>query len=107
MAYCSLRNALPNSCPRNASSSGCLYANFSRRGPWVLTEVVSLRQQAVALLGEYFERRVAAGELRVHQPLVPLHMLISSFLILLLLDQPLEPYVEQFVETILDGIHPR
>jgi hypothetical protein len=31
-------------------------------------------------------------------------MLVSSLLILVLLDQPLEPYVASFVETILDGI---
>ncbi len=71
----------------------------------MLTEVISFRQEAVGLLSEYFQRRIAAGELRPHQPLVPMHMLISSLLILLLLDQPFEPYVEQFVETILDGIH--
>ncbi len=70
----------------------------------MLTEVISLRQAGVALLSEYLQRRVAAGELRPHQPLVPMHMLVSSLLILLILDQPLEPYVEQFVETILDGI---
>src|SRR5215468_7224395 len=70
----------------------------------MLTELLSMRQQAVALLSSYMERRIAAGELRPHQPLIPLHMLISSFLILLLLDQPLGPYVEQLVETILEGI---
>jgi AcrR family transcriptional regulator len=70
----------------------------------IVTEVISLRQAVVALLSEYLQRRVAAGELRPHEPLVPLHMLVSSLLILLLLDQPFEPYVEQFVETILDGI---
>lgn len=71
----------------------------------VLTQVISLRQEVVALLSVYLQRRIAAGELRPHQPFVPMHMLVSSLLILLLLDQPLEPYVAQFVETILDGIH--
>ena len=70
----------------------------------MLTQVVALRQEVVAMLTKYLEQRIAAGELRPHQPLVPTHMLISSFLILLLLDQPLEPYATQFVETILDGI---
>jgi AcrR family transcriptional regulator len=70
----------------------------------LLAEVVSFRQAAVALLTEYLQGRIDAGELKPHQPLVPLHMLVSSLLILLLLDQPLEPYVAQFVDTILNGI---
>lgn len=70
----------------------------------MLTEVVALRQGGIALFSEYLQSRIDAGELRPHQPLVPLHMLFSSLLILLLLDQPIEPFVEQFVETILDGI---
>jgi len=70
----------------------------------MLTEVIALRKEGIALFSEYLQRLIAAGELRSHQPLVPLHMLVSSLLILLILDQPFEPYVEQFVETILDGI---
>jgi len=70
----------------------------------VLIEVITLRQEVVALFSGYLQRRIDAGELKPHQPLVPMHMLVSSLLILLLLDQPLEPYVAQFVETILDGI---
>ena len=70
----------------------------------MLTEVIALRQEGIALFSEYLQRRIEAGELRPHQPLVPMHMLISSLLILTILDQPLEPYVMQFVETILDGI---
>lgn len=70
----------------------------------MLAEVIALRQGGIALFSEYLQSRIDAGELRPHQPLVPLHMLVSSLLILLLLDQPVEPFVEQFVETILDGI---
>lgn len=70
----------------------------------MLTEVITLRQAGIALFGEYLQGRIDAGELRLHPPLVPLHMLVSSLLILLLLDQPLEPYIEQFVDTILNGI---
>jgi AcrR family transcriptional regulator len=70
----------------------------------MLKEVITLRQEGIALLSAYLQRRTDAGELRPHQPLVPLHMLVSSLLILLLLDQPLEPYVEQFVEILLEGL---
>jgi AcrR family transcriptional regulator len=70
----------------------------------VLPQVITLRQDVVALLEGYLQSRIAAEELRPHQPLVPMHMLISSLMILLLLGQPLEPYAAQFVEVILNGI---
>ncbi len=70
----------------------------------MLTQVITFRQEAIALLSAYLQSRVDAGELRPHEPLVPLHMLVSSLLVLVLLDQPLEPYVAHFVETILNGI---
>jgi len=70
----------------------------------MLKEVIAIRQEGIALFSDYLQRRIDAGELRPHEPLVPLHMLVSSLLILLLLDQPSEPYIDQFVETILDGI---
>jgi AcrR family transcriptional regulator len=70
----------------------------------MLTEVIALRQAGIAMFSAYLQSRIDAGELRPHQPLAPLHMLVSSLLILVLLDQPLEPYVASFVETILDGI---
>jgi AcrR family transcriptional regulator len=70
----------------------------------VVTQVVALRRDAIALLTDYLQQRIAAGELRPHLPFVPIHMLVSSLLILLLLDQPLEPFVTQFADTILNGI---
>ena len=70
----------------------------------MLTEAMALREGGIALFSEYLQSRIDAGELRPHQPLIPLHMLVSSLLILLILDQPLEPYIEQFVATILEGI---
>jgi hypothetical protein len=79
------------------------YRGISERSN-MLTEVISFRQEVAALLSEYLQRRIAAGELRPHEPRVTIHMLVSSMLILLFLDQPFEPFVEQFVETIVDGI---
>jgi AcrR family transcriptional regulator len=70
----------------------------------MLKDVLAFRQEGIALFSAYLQSRIDAGELRPHQPLVPLHMLISSFLILLIVEQPLEPYYEQFVETIWEGI---
>jgi AcrR family transcriptional regulator len=70
----------------------------------MLGEVLSFRGTVVARLTQYFQDRVAAGELKPHDPFIPIHMLVSSLLILLLLDQPIESFVPKFVETILDGI---
>lgn len=76
---------------------------LSPRSP-MLSEVITLRQEGITLFSQYLQSRIDAGELRPHQPLISLHMLVSSMLILLLLDQPLEPYIGQFVDTLLDGI---
>lgn len=69
-----------------------------------LAVVVSFRETVVARLHDTFQRWIAAGELRPHEPLVTVHMLVSSLLILLLLEQPFEPLIPQFVATIMDGI---
>jgi hypothetical protein len=58
----------------------------------------------IPLLAQYFQERVDAGELRPHRPLIPIQMLISSFLISLVAEQPLERLGPQLVETLLDGI---
>jgi AcrR family transcriptional regulator len=71
----------------------------------LLNEVITFREEAIRLLTDYFRRQIAAGELRPHNPLVSLHLLVSSLLVLVLLEQPLEPMIPQLVETILDGIH--
>lgn len=70
----------------------------------LLAQALPLREEVVTMLAQYLQRRIAAGELRMHQPLIPIHLLISSFVTLLLLEQPLEPFVPQLVETIFDGI---
>jgi AcrR family transcriptional regulator len=70
----------------------------------MLPQVLSFREEAVTLLIGYLQRRIDAGDLRPHQPLISIHMLVSSFITLQLLDQPLEPFVQPLVETILGGI---
>jgi AcrR family transcriptional regulator len=60
--------------------------------------------ETVKLLTQYFQERIAAGELKPHQPAIPIQMLISSFLISLVAEQPLEQLGPQLVESILDGI---
>jgi AcrR family transcriptional regulator len=70
----------------------------------LLPGLLAFRQEAISLLQTYLEARIAAGELRPHQPLVTLHMLVSSLLMLMILDQPLEPFVPQIIDTLLNGI---
>jgi AcrR family transcriptional regulator len=70
----------------------------------MLAEVLSLREEVMTLLTDYLESRIAAGELRPHNTQVTIQLLISGLLTLLLLDQPLEPFVPQIVEAVFDGI---
>jgi AcrR family transcriptional regulator len=60
----------------------------------MLAQVLPWREEAIARLSHYLQGRIAAGELRPHQPLIPIQLLTSSFLTLLVLEQPLEPVVE-------------
>jgi AcrR family transcriptional regulator len=72
-----------------------------------LVPVLSMREEVMTQLGRYFQSRVAAGELRPHEPLVPIQILVGSLLTLSLLDQPLEPFVVKLVDTVLEGIQAR
>lgn len=70
----------------------------------LFNQAMSSQIETVQLLSQYFQERIEAGELRQHQPVIPIQMLISSFLISLVAQQPLELLGPQLVETILDGI---
>jgi hypothetical protein len=72
----------------------------------MLAQALPWREEAIARLSYYLQGRIAAGEFRPHQPLIPIQLLTSSFLTLLL-EQPLEPVVEQLVDTIVEGIRVR
>lgn len=62
--------------------------------------------QAVALgvLTRYLEARIAAGELRPHNPDVTARMLIGSVLALYVTSAPAEPFLEEMVNNLLQGI---
>lgn len=59
---------------------------------------------ALGLLTRYLEARIAAGELRSHNPDVTARMLIGSVLAGYVLRIPAEPYVTEVVDTMLSGI---
>jgi AcrR family transcriptional regulator len=67
-------------------------------------QAISSQRETVQLLAKYFRERMEAGELRPHQLAIPIQMLISSILISLLAEQPLDLLGPQLVETLLDGI---
>jgi AcrR family transcriptional regulator len=71
------------------------------------TQALSSQTETVQLLSQYFQERIEAGELRPHQPAIPIQMLISSFLISLVAELPLDQLGPQLVATVLDGIRAR
>jgi len=73
--------------------------------------ITDMQERVLERLSAYSTERIAAGELRPHDPRAPFLMLISSALVLGLLKQPVGPWVDSFVDKILSGIraeeHPR
>lgn len=62
--------------------------------------------QAIALgvIARYLEARIAAGELRPHNPDVSARMLIGSVLAFYITGAPAEPFLEEMVNNLLNGI---
>ncbi|MBF6592227.1 MAG: TetR/AcrR family transcriptional regulator [Ktedonobacterales bacterium] len=59
---------------------------------------------ALGLLTRYLEARIAAGELRPHNPDVTARMLIGAVLAGHLTGRPAEPYLAEVVDTLMEGI---
>lgn len=66
--------------------------------------IADMQEQVLEDLSGYLRERIEAGELREHDARAPFRMLISSALILGLLRQPMEPWIDSFVDTVLAGI---
>jgi hypothetical protein len=62
--------------------------------------------QAVAfnLFTRYLSARIAAGELRPHDPEVTVRMLVGSILALHLTNAPVETCLPEVIDTLLRGI---
>lgn len=67
-------------------------------------EISRLQDAVLGDLARSLEDRVAAGELRPHDPRAPLRLLISGILVLGVTGQPVGPWVDGFVDTVLHGI---
>jgi AcrR family transcriptional regulator len=70
----------------------------------LLVQAFPSREEAVIELSEYLQCRIDAGELRLHQPRISVHMFVSSLLTLVLLEQPIEPMIHELLEVLFEGI---
>ncbi|NQX34075.1 TetR/AcrR family transcriptional regulator [Herbiconiux sp. VKM Ac-2851] len=66
--------------------------------------IADIQQQVLDDLSRYLDERIAAGELRQHDPRAALRLLISGLLVLGITRQPVEPWIDGFVDTVLHGI---
>ncbi|KUH84598.1 TetR/AcrR family transcriptional regulator [Mycobacterium sp. IS-1556] len=66
--------------------------------------VAEMQEHVLGDLARYIDERIAAGELREHDPRVTLRLLISAILVLGVTRQPVKPWIDGFVNTILSGI---
>jgi AcrR family transcriptional regulator len=72
--------------------------------PALVAGVADIQQVVLDGLAHYLAERIDAGELRPHDPRAPLRLLISGILVLGVTRQPIEPWIDGFVETVLHGI---
>jgi len=66
--------------------------------------LADLQQQVLGDLSRYLAERITAGELREHDPRVPLRLLISGILVLGVTRQPVDPWIDGFLDVVLRGI---
>lgn len=76
----------------------------SRINPEVEKRLASTIGEGVELLARYLEARVAAGELRPHDPEVAARSLLYTIQMLHLTRVPADPFVPELVENTLRGI---
>ncbi len=70
----------------------------------VRVRVFGLQQEGKGLLARYLAARVAAGELRPHSTDVSAQAVLAAGLSLFITNTPPEPFISEFVATLLRGI---
>ncbi|HEX6122420.1 MAG TPA: helix-turn-helix domain-containing protein [Ktedonobacterales bacterium] len=70
----------------------------------VRAQVFELQRQGIGLLARYLAARVAAGELRPQNTEVTARMVLSGVMLLFLTETPPEPYIQEFLATLWQGI---
>lgn len=81
-----------------------LFRELLSPGTTLTTAMPGIQNQVLADLSRYLTERVEAGELRPHDPRAPLRLLISGLLVLGVTHEPVEPWIDGFVDTVLSGI---
>jgi AcrR family transcriptional regulator len=70
----------------------------------IVAEIADIQRVVLDGLSKYLAERIDAGELRQHDPRTPLRLLMGGILVLGVTRQPIEPWVDGFVDTVLYGI---
>lgn len=81
-----------------------LIAREAPTNPQVAAMLQRVIQEAVALLAEYLEARIQAGELRPHDPAVTARTLFYMVVMLHLTRTPTDEFIPALVSTLLHGI---
>ena len=68
------------------------------------SSLAEMQSTVLDTLARYLRERIDVGELREHDPQAPLRLLLSGMLVLGVTRQPVEPWIDGFVTTVLDGI---
>jgi AcrR family transcriptional regulator len=72
--------------------------------PAMVERLALYREELFDVLARYLDSRVAAGELRPHNPRTTAQTLAASMIVLRVLDLPPEPYISEMVDTLLHGL---
>ncbi len=72
--------------------------------PSMIERLAGFREEIFGMVARYLEARIAAGELRPHNPRTTVQALAVSIMTLRVMNMPPEPFISELVETLLHGI---
>ncbi|HEV8193879.1 MAG TPA: helix-turn-helix domain-containing protein [Ktedonobacterales bacterium] len=72
--------------------------------PPMIERLSDFREEMFSMVARYLETRIAAGELRPHNPHTTVQTLATSIMVLRVMNLPPEPYITELVETLLHGL---
>lgn len=72
--------------------------------PAMIERLAGFREEMFGMVARYLEARIAAGELRPHNPRTTVQTLATSIMMLRVMNLPPDPFISELVETLLHGI---
>ena len=72
--------------------------------PPMIGRLAGFREEMFNMVARYLESRIAAGELRPHNPHTTVQALATSIMMLRVMNLPPEPFISELVQTLLHGI---